>query len=105
MVHGIVIDHAGAISVVSTLGEGATFEVIVPVYLGDEIPIVPAGEQSEPTERRGRVLFVDDEVHLVKMAQKVLGRLGYSVVGETNGHDALDRFRAVPAGFDLIVTD
>jgi len=105
VVHGIVIDHAGAISVVSTLGEGATFEVIVPVYLGDEIPIVPAGEQSEPTERRGRVLFVDDEVHLVKMAQKVLGRLGYSVVGETNGHDALDRFRADPAGFDLIVTD
>ena len=51
------------------------------------------------------MLFVDDEVHLVKMAQKVLGRLGYSVVGETDGHDALDRFRADPAGFDLIVTD
>ena len=104
VVHGIVSDHAGAISVDSTLGAGATFEVIVPIYSGDQKPLAPA-EPSEPAERRGRVLFVDDEVHLVKMAEKVLGRLGYSVVGETNGHDALDRFRANPAAFDLVVTD
>ena len=94
VVHGIVSDHAGAISVDSKLGEGATFEIIVPVYSGDQKP-APPKEQDVPAPRRGRVLFVDDEVHLVKMAQKVLGRLGYSVVGETNGHDALTRFRVV----------
>ena len=104
VVHGIVSDHAGAISVDSKLGEGATFEIIVPVYSGDQKP-APPKEQDVPAPRRGRVLFVDDEVHLVKMAQKVLGRLGYSVVGETNGHDALTRFRADPTAFDLVVTD
>ena len=104
VVHGIVSDHAGAISVDSTLGHGATFEVIVPEYLGDQKPVATS-EQSELAGGRGRVLFIDDEVHLVKMAQKILGRLGYSVVGETQGQAALDRFRADPAAFDLVVTD
>ena len=76
----------------------------MPVYSGDQKP-APPKEQDVPAPRRGRVLFVDDEVHLVKMAQKVLGRLGYSVVGETNDHDALTRFRADPTAFDLVVTD
>ena len=38
VVHGIVSDHAGAISVDSKLGEGATFEIIVPVYSGTKNP-------------------------------------------------------------------
>ena len=41
----------------------------------------------------------------MRMAEKVLGRLGYSVVGETKGQAALDRFRADPAAFDLVLTD
>ena len=104
VVHGIVNDHGGAIEVESVLGEGATFEVIVPAYESDEASI-PEPEHDGGAAGRGRVLFVDDEVHLVKMAQKVLGRLGYLVVGETGGQAALDRFRADPSAFDLVVTD
>lgn len=104
VVHGIVNDHGGSIAVDSVLGEGTTFEVIVPVYESDEaLTLEP--EYGGVAAGRGRILFVDDEVHLVKMAQKVLGRLGYSVVGETRGQAALDRFRSDPSAFDLVITD
>ncbi len=40
-----------------------------------------------------RILFVDDEESLVKMAGLLLGRLGYQVVTKTNPKDALAVFK------------
>ena len=97
-------DHAGAIAVDSALGQGATFEVVIPAYAGEDKSVAPV-EQKELANGRGCILFIDDEVHLVEMAQKILGRFGYSVVGETRGQAALDRFLADPMAFDLVVTD
>jgi CheY-like chemotaxis protein len=51
------------------------------------------------------VLYVDDERALVNLATRILTRVGYRVTGETRPADALDRFRADPASFDLVVTD
>ena len=39
------------------------------------------------------------------MGQKILGRLGYTVVGATESEEALDAFREAPGAFGLIVTD
>lgn len=39
------------------------------------------------------------------MEKKMLERLGYKVTERTSSIDALEAFRANPAGFDLVITD
>ena len=92
--------HSGA----SAPGEGAAFEVLLPCHEGELPPTVEI-EEEVTSAQRGRVLFIDDEVALVRMAEKVLTRLGYSVVGQTQSPAALELFRRDPDAFDLIVTD
>ena len=103
VVHGIISESGGAIEVSSVPGKGTTFDVFLP--LTAEVPAaVPSPEQAVP-RGRGRILFVDDEIPIVRMGQKILGRLGYTVVGATEGAEALDAFRSEPGAFDLLVTD
>jgi CheY-like chemotaxis protein len=65
--------------------------------------------QSNPSEllRGGseRILFVDDEIMLVDIGQKMLERLGYNVVSRTSSIEALELFRIKPNDFDLVITD
>jgi PAS domain S-box-containing protein len=103
VVHGIVTNHGGAITVQSTVGEGTTFEI----YLSriDE-PTEKHTSSEEPIPHgQGRILFVDDEVMLTGLVQTTLERLGYDVISRTSSIEALEAFRAMPHRFDLVITD
>jgi DNA-binding NtrC family response regulator len=52
-----------------------------------------------------RVLVVDDEEPLVRLASETLERLGYAAVGFTSSIAALAAFRADPQRFDAVLTD
>ena len=52
-----------------------------------------------------RILYVDDEPPLVLLAERVLPRFGYQVIGHTDPLQALQAFRAQPRDFDAVVTD
>jgi CheY-like chemotaxis protein len=52
-----------------------------------------------------RILFVDDELLLAKMAKQTLESLGYHVQTKTNSVEALELFQASPDDYDLIITD
>ena len=101
--HGIGTEHGGTIDLASRPGEGATFTVYLPIHAG--AAAVDAPVRRTPPRGRGRILFVDDEVPIVRMGQKILGRLGYTVVGATISTEALEAFRDAPAAFDLVITD
>jgi two-component system cell cycle sensor histidine kinase/response regulator CckA len=69
-----------------------------------------ANEQSEPDEAPlsigdERILFVDDEPILANLGKRMLETLGYAVVTQTSGVDALELFRDNPGSFDLVITD
>jgi CheY-like chemotaxis protein len=51
------------------------------------------------------VLYVDDEEALVKLAGRVLKKLGYTVTGFTDPLEAVKAFKAGPDQFDIAVTD
>ena len=103
VVHGIVRSHDGAIKVKSDPGHGTIIEIFLPLIdaeaevAGEEFEVLPTGTE--------RVLFVDDERSIVKIADQMLERLGYEVTTKTSSVEALELFEAEPDRFDLIITD
>jgi two-component system, cell cycle sensor histidine kinase and response regulator CckA len=103
VVHGIIREHEGVINVNTDPGKGTTFQVYFPAV--DEAPRQES--RMQPTIPRGteRILLVDDEDSLVRIASGMLERLGYKVEGRTDPEEAVKLFRAEPNGFDLVITD
>lgn len=52
-----------------------------------------------------RILLVDDDIHLLKLAETIIKRLGYNVISHSDSRDALEIFKDLPNQFDLVITD
>ncbi len=103
VVHGIIKDHGGDITVLSESGKGTTFHILFPVVDWILEPdIKPSGLTPHGTEQ---ILFVDDEKSIVLAAKHNLEDLGYTVVTETDPVHALEHFKENPRKFDLLITD
>ena len=103
IVHGIVKNHNGAISVDSNLDEGTTFILFLPVV--DEKPKLETETINKIPRGHETILFVDDEKSIADMTHKMLKRLGYKVETSLNPLQALDLFQSKPEYFDLVITD
>jgi two-component system, cell cycle sensor histidine kinase and response regulator CckA len=101
-VYGIVTRVGGAISVESEVGHGTTFEIALPI--GGRVG--PSAGDPEPVDlsRTGRVLFVDDEAAVRRIAETTLSRAGHRPVLAAGGEEALELLAAGEA-IDLLVTD
>jgi PAS domain S-box-containing protein len=104
LVHGIVSDLGGAIDVTSKTGEGASFEIWLPVAGETAMPVAEAA-QTMPRGNGQTVMIVDDERPLVALAEETAAHLGYEPVGFTSSRAALEAFRAKPHRFDAVLTD
>ena len=103
VVHGIIKDHHGFISVASQPGEGTTVDIFLPMHQGVmEKPVNTDILQLKGSER---LLFVDDEEMIVQMSEKQFKRLGYDVVVTTESLEAIELFQKDPDRFDIIITD
>jgi PAS domain S-box-containing protein len=100
VVHGIMQNHEGVVTVDSRPGEGTTMRLYFPAHHDGsaEAEAVPHGQGE-------RILFVDDEASLADMGKRILERLGYSVDARVSALEALDAVRAAPEAYDLVVTD
>lgn len=103
VVHGIVTGHGGGVTVESMPGCGTCFSVFVPEIVG--VPAAPAAMSTQPHHGTGRVLLVEDELALLRVARIQLERLGYLVEGFSSPTDALRVFSADPTRFDVVLTD
>ena len=100
---GIVEQHGGALNVISSPGEGTTFEIYLRAR--DAAPGRPSQKAATRPEGTERILLVDDEAPIARLGQRVLEDFGYQVTTHTSPVEALEAFRADPAKFHLVITD
>jgi len=105
MAYSTITAHGGFIDVKSSLGEGATFHVYLPLYETQE-KAVPALGVTETIAGNGElILLVDDEKFLLEVGAELLENLGYKVIKAEDGIEAFDLFYQHGHEIQLIVTD
>jgi signal transduction histidine kinase len=103
VVHGIIGEHQGVITVRSSVGVGTTFEIYLPIVTNSRVIHPPA-----PTAENGngeRVLCLDDDPSLARVASHILAQLNYHPVEFTDVEAALLAFTDSPLSFDVVFTD
>jgi PAS domain S-box-containing protein len=104
MVHGLVAQLGGGLSIESTPGQGTTVELWLPITAIDVAGHNPQPGPEPITEGRGTVLLVDDEVLVRMSTADMLIDLGYDVVEAASAQDALQLIRE-GLNPSLLVTD
>lgn len=102
----IMKKHGGYIKVESVYGEGTTVSIFLPL---SEKPVDEA-QKNEPAKKRGhgKILLMDDEQAVRKVANRILAGLGYEVACASDGEEALQLFqeaRANQTPFNLVILD
>lgn len=104
MVHGLVSQLGGGLTIVSELGQGTVVELWLPVNFGPLVPDEEMRVAPVSVTSRGCVLLVDDE-ELVRMSTAgMLADLGYDVIEANSAEQALHLLNEGTAP-DLVVTD
>ena len=104
VVHGIMRNHRGAVTISSTPGQGTVFHLYFPVAPVGETETPPVQPESAPRGRGQRVLLLDDEIAIVQVAERLLRSLGYEVEAFSAPEAGLARL-AGGGHFDVVLTD
>lgn len=103
IIHGIIKNYGGTITVESKLGQGSAFHVYFPVITEETLPQTKDSEDIFGGQER--ILFIDDEAILAEMGKNMLEKLGYHVTVRRSSLEALQTFQNNPEAFDLVITD
>ena len=106
-VYSIIKNHHGHVEVESELNKGTLFKILLPALPGAR---TRSEEKSDrlSTVGSGRVLFLDDEENICRMAEDLIAHLGMTVETVQEGESAVKRyFEALATNdpFDVIIVD
>jgi len=112
MVHGLVHDNAGHITVMSSPGRGSEFSIYIPFCdgsrvgaVGDIEHITQADSLTSFHKNSPHILIVDDEQSVARFMGELFEMSGYRISIETDSTEAFERFTSDPSNYDLLVTD
>ena len=104
--YSIVRNHNGYILVDSVPGKGTTFQIYLPATKKDIIEVCI--EEKVVRHGKGRVLVMDDEEMILKIAKELLQLMGYEVTTAQNGEETIGFYRQameLKKPFDAVVLD
>ena len=99
--YGIITRHGGRIEVESNEGEGATFNIRLPVSSGDEVKKQP--ERKATAVENATILLVDDDLEVCEVLDRMLKQMGHRVIAVNTGEAAVNTFET--GNYDLVITD
>ncbi|MDD2229870.1 MAG: response regulator, partial [Candidatus Cloacimonetes bacterium] len=104
IVHGIITGYRGFVDVASTVGEGCTVHIYLPVsdHVDTELPAI---ETHAYPFLPANLMMVDDEPSLAELFATALRDVGYHVQSFCDSAEALMAFSDNPDAFDLIIAD
>ncbi len=105
VVHGIVRQSGGYVSVESEVGKGTIFYLCFPIAKGSA-EVLPRRTSNLPATRgHEHILLIDDDSAVREIAVEILSGFGYEVTAAPSGETALVMAKARTLPFDLVITD
>jgi signal transduction histidine kinase len=104
-VYGIVKQNNGFINVYSEPGHGATFKIYLPRATGQSVAVLAKSAAATSLGNNETLLLVEDEIAILKLAERVLKGLGYRVMAANSPLEAIAMAQNCPEPIDLLITD
>jgi signal transduction histidine kinase/CheY-like chemotaxis protein len=104
-VYGIVKQNNGFINVYSVPGHGATFRIYLPRVKGRSVEVLGKSSPETVFGNNETVLLVEDEAAILKLAERMLKKLGYRVIAANSPLEAIAMAQRHPEPIDLLITD
>ena len=103
VVHGIIQQFKGSVRVESTVGVGTTFQIILPIAIGE----LEKEKAVEPESLGGKetILLAEDDPMIRRFTTRVLESGGYKVLSAINGEEAVSMYRQHRHQISLLVFD
>lgn len=104
-IYGIVKQNNGFINVDSELGHGSIFSIYFPRHKDKALQVQKEG-LTEPAKRGYEtILLVEDEFFVLEMTERMLVRLGYTVLTVSCPEEAIELAAKHSGTIDLLLTD
>jgi len=104
VVHGIVRELGGEISVQSQAGQGTVFTVLLPVADQEKNGTLTSSEEPLPAGSE-HILIVDDEKEIRETCRMMLSHLGYTVTTTGDPLEVVALIEQAQPPVDLVITD
>lgn len=101
--YGVMKDHKGNIYATSVEGKGTTISIELPFQTKDQEQQEQAVVDKGKSEKKKRILVVDDEVFITDLCQTVLEEFGHHTEIAQNGRSAIAKIDQ--NDYDLIILD
>ncbi len=104
-VYGIIKQNDGYIDVASKPNAGTTFKLYLPRHKTQAEPLLENRTQQPVVGGNETILLVEDELSILKMAKKMLERMGYNVLVAPTPEESLTWVQQHDGPIHLLITD
>ena len=104
-VYGIVKQNNGFINVYSEPGEGTTIKIYLPRYEDKAVRIQEKSTAQIPSSQGETILVVEDDPAILKIMQKILEGLDYTVLASSAPEKVMDIVKEYTGKINLLITD